>query len=228
MSRSPVFVTLFVALAGTATVREAAADELNFATITPERPNIVGARTGLDSALVFELDYRRIVEVLGRTSAIGVELAAPGAELDASDYRVSAGAAIPLVGGDHWKLIAHLSPTLRSTENGLNRMLAVGADTRLTGGFYARRWFAAGELGVDWVAASHIRHSDEYRDVVYADAEDGWYRNPGGTLYVGAHAGLSFSRFDVVLRAGRQQHVTMDAQTMPFFATLGVNVTLPR
>ncbi len=60
------------------------------------------------------------------------------------------------------------------------RSTALGVDSRLTGGYYARRWFLAGEVGFDWLAATHITFSDAYR-TMYSDAKDGWYGTPGGT-----------------------------------------------
>jgi hypothetical protein len=107
-------------------------------------------------------------------------------------------------------------------------MTALGVDPRLTGGFYARRWFIAGEVGFDWVAATRITFSDRYRTNVYAGARDGWYRNPGGTGYVGLHGGVSFSSFDVVVRAGHPRTTALESQTVPLYVTVGVNVALPR
>jgi hypothetical protein len=61
---------------------------------------------------------------------------------------------------------------------------------------------------------------------VYAGAQDGWYGLPGGTTYAGLQGGLSFSSFDVVLRLGQPRTTELAPQTVPFYATLGVNVAL--
>ena len=63
---------------------------------------------------------------------------------------------------------------------------------------------------------------------MYSGAKDGWYRNPGGTAYAGLLGGVSFSTLDVVVRAGHPRTTALEAQTVPFYVTLGVNVALPR
>ena len=89
-------------------------------------------------------------------------------------------------------------------------------------------WFVAGELGVDWVAATHVTLQRCLPEPGYPGAKDGWYRVPGGTTYAGLQAGLSFSSFDVVLRAGLPRTTALEPQTVPVYLTLGVNVALPR
>ena len=205
----------------------ASAEALNYATASAERPNVVLARTGLDHAFVIALGYRRVLEWRGHQILLGGDVGLPWAGMDFGDYRVRASVGATLLGGRGrgWKLIGSLSPTLRATENSAGSDLALGADVRLTGGYYSR-WWCAGELGVDWAATTHVENSGAYRDV-YADAKDGWYANTGGTIYAGLNTGVSIKSVDLMLRAGVPRSMTLDAQTIPFFALVGVNVTLP-
>jgi hypothetical protein len=210
-----------------AMARWAPAQELNLARTTPERPNIVSVRTGMEHALLGEVGYRRVLEWQDRLLLVGGDVGMPWARPDLRDYRLRATVGLPF-GWERWKLAAWLSPALRGTENAVSELAALGLDSRLTGGYYARRWFGAAELGVDWVAATHVTFSDAYRSHVYSRARDGWYRTPGGTVYAGLQAGLSFSSLDVVLRGGIPRTTALEAQTVPFYLTVGVNVTLPR
>jgi hypothetical protein len=216
----------FVALASTI-AGQAHADELNFNALSSERPNIVTARVGMEGGIVGELGYRRVVGLLDTRAAFGLDLAAPLAEFDTSDYRARMVLAMPVAHGRNWKLIGALGPTLRSAGNPLNQTHAVGGDFRFTGGYYAPGWFAAGEIGAEFVGGAHIENSDLYKRYVHADAKDGWYRATGGTLYAGVHGGLSFSALDVVLRLGHHRGSSLEPKPMPFFATVGVNVPLP-
>lgn len=223
MSRLAGVVSAVVLAAATG----ASAQELNLATTRVDRPSIVAARAGVDHALLGEVGYRHVLAWNGRQLFVGGDVAIPWGEADVSDYRLRATVGMPF-GGERWKLAGWVSPTLRGTENSVSEMAALGVDLRLTGGYYARRWFVAGEAGLDWVATTHIAFNDAYRTQVYADAKDGWYGTPGGTVYTGLHAGLSFSSFDVILRVGHPRTTALDPQTMPFYVTLGVNVSLPR
>jgi hypothetical protein len=224
MKRLAVTASVVLALA---TATRAPAQELNLATTSTARPSVVAVRTGLDHALLGEVGYRRVLAWQDRQIFVGGDVASPWAEVDLGDYRLRATVGLPL-GTQHWKVAGWLAPTLRGTENAVSRMAALGVDVRLTGGYYARRWFAAGEAGLDWIAATHITFSDAYRTRAYAGARDGWYRLPGGTVYAGLHAGVSFSSFDVVVRAGHPRTTALESQSVPLYVTVGVNVALPR
>jgi len=223
MRRLGTAASVLLALAA---ATKAPAQELNLANTSTARPRIVEARTGLDHALLGEVGYRHVLAWQDRQVFVGGAVAVPWARADLGDYRVRATVGLPL-GTEHWKLAGWLSPTLRGTQNAASRMTALGVDSRLTGGYYARRWFVAGEVGLDWVATTHIAFRDAYRTRVYAGAKDGWYRLPGGTAYAGLHGGVSFSSFDLVLRAGHPRTTALEQQTVPFYLTAGVNVTLP-
>ncbi len=224
MTRAARAAFAVLALAASTT---GAAQELNLATTSTARPSIVEVRTGLDHAFVGQVGYRRVLAWHDRQLFAGGDVTMPWARPDVRDYRLRATVGVPL-GWEHWKFAGWLSPTLRGTENAASELDALGADVRLTGGYYARRWFVAGEAGLDWLAATHVTFSDAYRTRVYSGAKDGWYRTPGGTTYAGLHAGLSFSSFDVVVRAGHPRTTALEQQTLPLYVTLGVNVSLPR
>jgi hypothetical protein len=209
-----------------AAATRASAQELNLASTSTARPDIVEVRTGLDHALLGEVGYLRVLAWHDQQLLVGGDVAMPWAKADLGDYHLRATVGVPL-GAQHWKAAGWLSPTLRGTENAASEMAAVGFDLRLTGGYYARRWFVAGEAGVDWIAATHITFSDAYRTSVYSGARDGWYRLPGGTAYAGLHAGVSFSSFDVVVRAGHPRTTALESQSVPLYVTVGVNVALP-
>ena len=222
MNRLTVAASVVVALAA---ARGVPAQELNLAATSAERPSILLVRTGVDHAFTGEVGYRHVLAWGDRQLFLGGDVIMPWAKLDLRDYAVRATAGLPL-GGRHWKLAGWLSPTLRGTGNAGADMTAIGADLRLTGGYYARGWFLAGEAGIDWVAATHIAVTDAYRTRVYAGAKDGWYGLPGGTVYAGLDAGLSFSSFDLVLRAGMPRTTSLAEQTLPAYLTIGVNLAL--
>lgn len=221
------FVAAALSALVSAIATPALADELNFAALSVERPNVATARTGMEAGLVAELGYRRVVRMAGRNAAFGIDVGAPLAALDVNDYRARMVLALPLLDGEHWKLVGALGPTVRGVETALNHVHAFGVDTRITAGYYALSWFAAVELGIEAIGGAYIENSDRYREVVYAAAKDGWYRDTGGTFYAGAHAGVSLRAFDIVLRLGHARASTFESKTVPFFALLGANVHLP-
>lgn len=199
----------------------ARAQELNLSTLD-EAPNRVHVTTGAEYGFVAGAGYSRVLPVFDRVLVLTGEATLPWAGLDLSDYRVRVGALVPIVGSARWKLAGSVAPTVRGTKNDISRMTDVGVDVGLVGGYYARRWFAAAELGVDLAATTHIAHTDEYRMSVHADAKDGWYANTGGNLRAGLQAGVAFSAYDVILRAGQVRDVAGDPPLLPFYGTLTV------
>lgn len=212
--------TSLAALAVLATAGSARAQEVNLATLDDGPANRVHVRTGAEHGFVAGVGYARAISVLGRPVLLSGDLTVPWAQVDASDYRLRAGALVPIVGSRRWRLAGSLAPTLKGTRNDTGRMTSVGADLGLTGGFYARRWFVASELGFDWAMSTHVDHNTRYRTVVFADARDGWYSNPGGNYRAGLQGGASFGRHDLVLRLGAIREVSGEAPMLPFYGTL--------
>jgi hypothetical protein len=214
--------TLAIAAACLLLPLAARAQELNLGALD-ETTNVVHVRTGAEHGFVAGVGYARVVPFFARALIVSADVSLPWASLDASDYRVRLGALAPVVDRGRWKLSGGVAPTLRGTETPLNRMTNVGVDLALVGGYYARRWFTAGEVGFDWALSTHVTHNETYRALVYPEARDGWYANAGGNGRAGAQGGLSFGRYDVVLRAGLVRDVAGEAPLLPFYGTLAVN-----
>jgi hypothetical protein len=209
-----------VILLGALVAGTAGAQDVNLARLGDGAPNRISIRTGAEYGLVAGVAYAHEVPVLGRTLLLGADAAMPWAGLDASDWRIRATALLPVVDGERWKLAATLAPTLRETTNDVARMTGLGVDVGALGGWYAPRWYAALEAGLDAGLTTHVASSDRYRQIVYAGARDGWYGMPGGNLRVGLQAGLSFSRFELALRVGRLRSVDGDGPAFPMYGTL--------
>jgi hypothetical protein len=200
----------------------ARAQEVNLGALD-QASNIVHVRTGAEYGFVAGAGYGRVVSFLDRQLVLGGDFTLPWAGLDLSDYRLRVSALVPIVGGRRWKLAGSIAPTLRGTKNDISRMTDVGADLGVVGGYYAPRWFVAGELGFDWAMSTYVHHTDAYRSLVYAGARDGWYANPGGNLRAGLQGGVSFGRTDVILRLGEVRDTGGAPPLLPFYGTLAVD-----
>ncbi len=220
MNRRGLFARAALLFTFAAAPRVSRAQEINLATLDDAEPNRVSLRTGAEHGFVAGLGYARTVRLLGRSLVVDGDVTVPWAGLDASDHRARVGVLVPIVSFGGWKLAAALAPTLRATKNDLARMTSLGVDASATVGYYARRWFAAGELGFDYALTTRINHSDEYRNGVYPGARDGWYINPGGMFRGGGQAGASLGRHDLALRAGVLRDMQGGPPVLPLYATL--------
>lgn len=219
MKRLVGMLLLVVALLAAAPAR---AEGLNLAKLD-ETTNVVQVSTGAEFGFVAGAGYARVIPLLGRQLVLSGDVVLPWAGLDLSDYRVRVGALMPIVTGAHWKLAGSVAPTARGTKNEISRMTSVGADLGAVGGYYAHRWFVAGELGFDWAMTTHITNTDAYRSNVFAGARDGWYANPGGNARAGLQGGLSFGSYDVILRVGEVRGTDCQPPLLPFYGTLAVD-----
>jgi hypothetical protein len=195
------------------------AQAVNFGTLDDDT-NVVTVTAGAEHGLVVGAGYARVLSIAGHPILVGGDLTLGGAEIDVGDFRVRAGALVPLAGTGNWKVLGGLTAVARGTENDLGRMTNVGADVALLGGRYIARGFFAAELGADWAIATHVSHGETYRMTVYADARDGWYGNTGAMLRAGGQAGVSFGRHDIILRAGRLVDISGESPLFPFYGTL--------
>lgn len=196
------------------------AQDINFAAVDADS-NVASLTTGAEHGLVLGGGYGRALSLADRVFVLGGDVALQWAEVDASDFRVRLGAQAPILGGRRWTLAGNVGAIVRGTDNDVARMINVGPDVALLGGYYAPHWFAAAELGLDWALATHVTNSDTYRMDVYADARDGWYGSSATTLRAGIQTGASFGGNDIVLRAGRLQDLAGNPALFPFYATLG-------
>jgi hypothetical protein len=198
----------------------AQAQEVNLSKLDDGPANRVYLRTGAEWAFVAGAGYARSVPIGQRHLLLFGDLTVPWATPDSSDYQARVGARLPVFSWRHWIVAASLEPTVRGTKNAVSRMTSLGANAGLTGGYYAERWFLAGELGFDSTLTTRITHTQLYRDTVYAGARDGWYVNSGGNYRLGAQAGASFGRYDLVLRAGILRDRVGDLPMFPLYATV--------
>jgi hypothetical protein len=202
------------------------AQEVNLAGLGAEAVNRVHLRTGAEYGLVAGVGYSRSVLFADRTALLGADLTMPWADIDTGDWRLRVSALVPIVSVGGWKLASSIAPTLRETSNDAGRLTGIGTDAGALAGYYAPGWFAASELGFDWEIVTYVAHSDRYRRTVFAGARDGWYAAPGGNFRLGLQGGLSFSRFDLVLRAGMLRGIHGQGPTLPVYLTLALDTRL--
>jgi len=183
---------------------------------------------GLDDAFVVGLGGRKGLSVGPHAATVSVLAEVPWADLDLADHRLTGDLILPLVEGERWMLAGRTAVLWRRLDTHMNTMGNVGLAGGVLGGWTAQRGWLAGELGLDHAAATRIVHKAAYRELVYADAVDGWYRNTGTTLDLGLRAGLRVRRAELGLRVGQTRSLQLQTQTLtqtqtvPFYASLGV------
>jgi len=198
-----------------------AADVVPWSSLQDNGPDAVYAVTGLDDAFVAGVGYRHVVDV-SRPLVLSATADVPWADFDLADHRVIFAASMPIVSSDRWMLAGRVAPSWRRVSTHMNTMGAAGVGLGLTGGFNGETLFVHGALGSDVTLGTRIVHADTYRELVYADAVDGWYRTTGVRWTGELHVGAAFDKVEVGLRTGQARSLQLETGTIPLFAALHV------
>ncbi|MEM6991336.1 MAG: hypothetical protein AAF721_12580 [Myxococcota bacterium] len=206
----------------------AAAHEVNFGALGGDRPNLLYARGGAEYGFVAGVGYGRVFRIANRPLVLSGDLTMPIAMPDFGDYRARVGVQIPIVYKRGAVLAARVAPAVRGNDNTIARMTSLGTDTGVLAGYYAKRWFIAGEVGIDAAWTTHIEHADRYRVTQNPAAKDGWYAVTGGNVYYGLLGGYSFEFADLMLRVGQSRNLS-NGKTgfLPAYATLNISFRFP-
>lgn len=199
------------------------AEVVPWAQVDEVGPGAVYATTGLDDAFTVGVGYRHVSALWGdRSLVLAATAEVPWAAFDLADHRVLFAASMPLIQHKRWVLAGRVAPTWRRVETQMNTMGAAGLDAGVVGGWTSSRWFVSGLLGVETALATRIVHAEVYREMVYTDAVDGWYRITGARLTGELQVGAAFDRTEVALRLGQARDLRLQTGTIPAFATVNV------
>jgi len=188
--------------------------------------NVVGSTVGIDGATIaWSMGYARAIQLpIPRVLVVGTQFTMPMTQPDFGDWRWRTGARIDsLVWGRFaWPFEADF--VLRRLANRSVKAWGLGSELITMPGYYPRRWFLAAEVSWDQQWGTHLEHSDAYRNVVYDEVQDGWYRTTGFTMRYGARVGgRPWKRMELWLRAGFEQHGRFDTVAPPVYAIAGLN-----
>jgi len=174
-----------------------AAQDVNLARLDPGHVRMY-ASVGLDPAVVTTIGVSRTFDLYGHGALGFVDFGLASAEVDLEDARSRVGAQVTLWSYREWRLAGRGILTAQRTSNSVYHGTGFGADLAASIGYYRHRWFAAALLGYDRTVVMHLEHTRWYRDNVYADAVDGWYRGESGLLHGGPMLGLAAGPTEIV------------------------------
>jgi hypothetical protein len=185
-------------------------------------PNRVYATFGLDPALFPAVGYGRVVSLFGHRVQLAGDAGIVAAEMDTRDFRARLHLLTSIVRWRSLHLTGSTAFIARGTDNSIYRGYNFGTDLTGALGVYRSGWFLAAEFGLDKAGVTHITHSDWYRTYFYPDAQDGWYRDPGGTVHYGLSAGLTVGRAELLARCGQLRTEEFNDLTPPMYASIGL------
>lgn len=197
---------------------------VNWESLNNQQKHIVHLNVGWDYGLMYGAGYSYQLK-----SKLPVLLNAsysfPSGEKFVDDYKTKIGGQIRLYSVRSFKLAASLHGIYRRYDNSLVRLKNFGSEMSGVIGYYNPKWFIAGEVGFDKAIVTRFKHSETFKETIYANAKDGWYEPAtGGNLNYGIQGGYSFKRSDIVFKIGNL--LSQDLQTsplIPYYFKVGYN-----
>jgi hypothetical protein len=186
------------------------------------RPNRIYATFGLDPAFFPAVGYSRVTSFFGHSVQLGIDAGVVAAELDRHDFRGRLHLLTSIMSWRSLHVTGSTALIARGTDNSIYRGYNFGADVSASLGVYRTGWFLAAECGFDKSGATHIEHSDWYRTYFFPDAQDGWYRNPGGTIHYGLSAGVTIGKSELMARFGQLRTEDLNELTPPMYVSIGL------
>lgn len=210
----------------TSTYHTATSQTLNWKIIDSTK-HILNANFGLDYALAYGVGYGFKLNT-NLPVVLNANVSIPAGDNMFDDFKTKIGGQIGLLNKSNFVGSITLFGIYRKHQTQLVQLQNFGSEMKGAFGYYKPRWFTAVEVGFDKAIVTHFKHSQEYKDKIYADVVNGWYEPAtGGNFYYGLQGGYSFKKLDITINVGKV--ISQDFKTpplLPFHLNLGINYSI--
>lgn len=216
-------ISLFASIAALASLAGAAPAEAQEVTRLPETAQqSLGLDTGLEDGVIVRATYQHKVDIGAlRDVRLYARGTLPFVTPDLGDWALDGGMRATVASWHDLRLAFLYGPVVKSTANRLFSAVGLGLGATMLAGYEGPRWGLSLEVGYEHFITTHMHHTDTYRDVVFADAKDGWYAFSGGTSRLGLRGGGRIGPVEIFARGGVDATAQLSAHTPPYYAALG-------
>ncbi len=196
------------------------------------RESAIGISTGMDySILPLKLTYKRGINLLDyeHPFVVGVDMTVPLFSPDLRDLRARIISEATLLRKGSFEVRAGIDPMLITVNMETEQMTSVGADFHVFTGITSENWNVGMELNYNRIFSTQITHTDHYREQVFIEVVDGWYRSTASNMRIGLLINRTIDRFDVYMNGGLSKTGTFNNYLFvpTMYALLGVSVRIP-
>lgn len=193
------------------------------------KKQIINANIGLDYSVSYGIGYGYKLNTK-LPIVLNANFSMPAGKNTFDDFKTKIGGQICLLSKSNFIGSISFFGIYRRYQTQLVRLHNFGSDMKCTFGFYKPKWFTSAEIACDKAILTHFKHTQKYKDEIYADVVDGWYEPAtGGNFYYGLQGGYSVKKIDITLNIGKV--VSQDfktSPTLPYYLNLGVNYRINR
>lgn len=188
----------------------------------------IGIATGIDySIMPISLNYKRGVKMakLKYPISVGLETTIPLFDFDLNDIRVKIVTEATLLRKKNFEVRGGINPLIVNLKMQTERMTSLGADFHLFAGITNSKWNIGLTSTYNQVFSTHIKHTDKYKNNVFLDVQDGWYKNTASNIRLGIHANRTLNKFNIYIDGGLSKTGTFNNYLFvpPIYALLGLN-----
>jgi hypothetical protein len=158
-----------------------------------EKNHAVRLSYGIDPTYILALQYRYTHEFTSQFKVAGfIDVNSPTHLFGKENYESKLGIYIPYLFINNCGILyeGNVSTGHVETKNFSSQKIAFS--NRLYFGIYKPKWHFQFGLAHEHIYANKITHTDYYRNYIYPEAIDGWYRGAGGNFQSGIEYGYVF------------------------------------
>jgi len=199
----------------------------NWESITDSTKHIVGASLGWEYTAVVGVNYS-YKPSLKLPVFVQTGISIPFGKNVIDDLKSNIGLSGKMYRKKSFHSILSLNAIYKRYASELVKLNQVGLDIKTVNGFYKSKWFVAAEFGLELGLSTHFKHSETYKQNIYADVQDGWYKPlSAGIMNFGVQTGYSFKQSDLIFRIGYYKTISSSVNVLiPYYMTLGYNLKI--
>ncbi len=222
MKKIAIITILLIVIAFQANAQDKRSGILN------DKEQSIGLATGLDYSVVpVILNYERGISLFNYKYPVvlGVDLTVPLFGFDLNDVRIRITSETTILRKRNFEIRGGIDPLFVNLKMETETMSSLGADFHLFTGFTNEKWNTGLEVSYNQVFSTYIKHTEKYKENVYADVVDGWYKNTASNFRLGVLVNRSFKQMDVYLNGGISRTGNFNAYLFvpTMYALIGVN-----
>ena len=169
------------------------------------KENSVSIATGLDySILPVTVSYMHGVNMFNYKFPLnaGLDVTVPIFAFDLNDIRVRILTETTFLRSKNFEIRGGIDPLFVNEKMDTETMSSLGMDFHIFTGATNDRWNYGLEATYNKIFSTHITHTDIYKDNVFEDVKDGWYKGTASNIKIGVLLNRRIKKFDIFFRAG--------------------------
>jgi hypothetical protein len=194
---------------------------LNTSHLNGNQKNLVFLNVGLEYGSVINLGYARSFSALPKLIT-GFDLTIPAGEKFFDDYKLKAIIQMEILNRNNVRLTGTLNPIFRCLKNDLYTASGLAGEMGVIAGYYRPGWYVAGEFNIDQTILTHIKHSNQYKEL-FPGAQSGWYAITACNFNYGLQTGFNIGKTGINIRAGLSSDWKFSANTLPVYCLFGIS-----